>query len=117
MAGAVDAAKRVLAADEKVLYGIFGMIGGSGNFPPREFLNEFLMAGCDPCDQDARMDHWQPFALSPGEFDEIKAWWVYGHPNAVVSHLGVDCWDDWVSVILYPEDWGYPNGMPRPAEP
>ena len=52
MAGAVDAAKRVLAAGEAVLYGIFGVIGGSGYFPSLEFLNEFLMVGCDSCDQD-----------------------------------------------------------------
>src|SRR5262249_7930489 len=76
MVGAVDAAKQVLSADEAVLYGIFGIIGNSGYFPPREFLNEFLMVGSDPCDQDGRMGRWKPFALSPGEYDEVKAWWV-----------------------------------------
>lgn len=38
MAEAVDAAKRVLAADAAVLYGIFGVISGTAYFPPREFL-------------------------------------------------------------------------------
>ncbi len=117
MAGAVDAAKRVLAADEKMLYGIFGVIGGSGYFPPREFLNEFLMVGCDPCDQDARMDRWQPFALSPGDYDEVKTWWVSGHPGTVASDFGVESWNDWVQVILNPEDWGFSDGLPHPAEP
>jgi len=101
MAGAVDTAKLILEADEAVLYGIFG-VGRSGYFPPREFLNEFLMVGHDPCDQDRRMEGWQPFALSPGEYDEIKVWWVARHPRAVASDLGVGCWDDWVQVILGP---------------
>src|SRR5262245_16266178 len=57
----LDVAKQVLTADEQVLYGIFGHIGTSGYFPPYEFLNEFLMVGCDPCDQDGRMANWQPF--------------------------------------------------------
>ena len=39
MMGAVEGAKRVLKADEAVLYGIFGVIGASAYFPPREFLN------------------------------------------------------------------------------
>ena len=55
MAGAVETAKLVLEADEAVLYGIFGLIGASVYFPPRDFLNEFLMVGNDPCDQDGRM--------------------------------------------------------------
>jgi hypothetical protein len=117
MAGAVDTAKEVLEADTAVLYGIFGHIGGTGYFPPREFLNEFLMVGCDPCDQDRRMGHWRPFTLSPEQYDEIKIWWVGGHPGTVVSDLGVGSWNDWAQVILNPEDWGYPDGLPRPAEP
>jgi hypothetical protein len=117
MAGAVDAAKRVLTADEAVLYGIFGVIGGSGYFPPRQFLNEFLMAGCDPCDQDGRMGGWQPFTLSPGKYDDVKAWWMSGHLGAITSELGVESWNDWVQVILNPEDWGFPDALPRPAEP
>jgi hypothetical protein len=103
MAGEVQAAKAVLEADEAVLYGIFGVIGSSGYFPPRAFLNEFLMVGSDPCDQDERMDRWQPFMLAPSEYEEIKAWWVAGHRGAVTSDLGVQCWDDWVQMILHPE--------------
>jgi hypothetical protein len=37
MAGAVETAKRVLKADEAVLYGIFGVIGESGVFPSASF--------------------------------------------------------------------------------
>jgi hypothetical protein len=117
MARAVDAAKRVLAADEAVPYGIFGVVGRSGYFPPRDFLNEFLMVGSDPCDQDERMDDWQPFVLSPEEYDELKAWWVFGHPGSVASDLGVGSWNDWVQMILNPEGAGFPCGLPRPAEP
>jgi len=43
----LDTAKRVLAADEAVLFGIFGVIGSSGYFPPCGILNEFLMRGYD----------------------------------------------------------------------
>lgn len=117
MPGAVDSAKHILAVDEKVQYGIFGLIGGSGYFPPKEFLNEFLMVGCDPCDQDGRMSSWEPFALSHEEYDEVKAWWASAHPGTVASNLGVGCWQDWACVIISPEDWGFPDGLPRPAEP
>jgi hypothetical protein len=116
MAEAVDAAKRVLTSNEKVLYGIFGLIGGSGYFPPHEFLNEFLMLGSDPCDQDARMGHWQTFALSSDEYEEVKMWWISGHPGTMVSHLGVGCWNDWIQTILNPEDWGFPEGLPHSVE-
>ena len=100
MPGSLDAAKRVLAADETVRYGIFGVIGSSGYFPPREILNEFLLRGYDPCDQDGRMSGWQPFSLSPEEYCELKVWWATGHVGAVEHGLGADCWDDWVQEIL-----------------
>lgn len=45
----INYAKRVLDENTKVLYGIFGVISGSGYFPPLPFLNEFLMAGSDSC--------------------------------------------------------------------
>ena len=48
----IDHAKRVLEDNTNVLYGIFGIISGSGCFPPLLFLNEFFLAGSDPCDQD-----------------------------------------------------------------
>src|ERR1035437_3982398 len=75
----VDAAKRVLADDEAVLFGIFGVIGTSGYFPPSAFLNEFFMHGNDPCDQDGRMKEWTPFTLSPEEYREVFSWWVLSH--------------------------------------
>ena len=117
MPGVIDVATRVLTADEAVMYGIFGVIRLSGYFPPREFLNEVFMVGYDPCDQDGRMDGWEPFALSPGEYDEVKAWWVSRHLETVTSDLGVGSWNDWVQVILHPEDWGFPEGLPPPGEP
>ena len=100
MPGSVDTAKQVLTANEAVLYGIFGVIGSSGYFPPQTFLNEFLMVGYDPCDQDGRMGDWQPFAVSPEEYREIKAWWMAGHAGAVEDGLGADCWGDWVQEVL-----------------
>ena len=96
----VAAAKRVLAADEMVQYGIFGIIGASGFFPPRSFLNEFLLVGCDPCDQDGRMGSWRPFILSSEEYDEVKAWWTAKHPDAVENDLTAKSWSDWVQLVL-----------------
>jgi hypothetical protein len=100
MSGALDTAKRVLADDEAVLYGIFGVIGCSGYFPPRAFLNEFLKWGSDPCDQDGRISSWVPFALSPDEYNEVKAWWVAGHTGAIEDSLSAESWNDWVQEML-----------------
>jgi hypothetical protein len=96
----LDAAKQVLMADASVLYGIFGVIGSSGVFPPRKFLNEFLMQGHDPCDQDRRLAGWRPFDVSAEEYRELKEWWLAGHAGAVEDDLAVDGWDDWVQEIL-----------------
>ena len=100
----MDVAKRVLEANEAVLYGFFGMVAACGYFPPLNYVNEFFMLGNDPCDQDGRMGCWQPFALSPVEYDEIKARWATNHPATVESDLGACCWDDWVQEILSPKD-------------
>lgn len=96
----VCSAKRVLADNEDVLYGIFGIIGISNVFPPREFLNEFFAGGNDPCDQDSRMGTWHSFTVSQQEYLEIKNWWVTGHPGAIEDDLGVSNWDDWVQEVL-----------------
>ncbi len=98
--GSVELAKWVLVADEEVEFGIFGQIGYSGFFPPREFLNEFLMSGHDPCDQDGRMPAWTPFVVSPEEYAALKAWWTTLHAGAVEDDLGAACWGDWVQEIL-----------------
>ena len=100
MSTSVSAAKRVLAANEAVLYGIFGVIAASNLFPPQAFLNEFLAVGSDPCDQDSRMGSWHPFTVSPQEYLEVKAWWVAAHPGAVEDGLGAESWDDWVQEVL-----------------
>jgi len=113
----LEMARRVLAANEDVPFGIFGIISSCPYFPPRDFLNEFLMGGSDPCDQDGVIGGWLPFTVSPEEYRELLAWWQAAHPGAVASDLGVGCWDHWIQVILNPEDWGYPDGLPRPAEP
>jgi hypothetical protein len=99
-AGSVELAKWVLVADEEVQFGIFGHIAWSGFFPPRAFLNEFLMRGHDPCDQDGRMPAWPPIAVSPQEYAALKAWWVARHAGAVEDALGAACWGDWVQEIL-----------------
>lgn len=96
----INNAKRVLDENSKVLYGIFGIIDSSGYFPPLPFLNEFLIAGNDPCDQDGRMDRWHPFALTISEYEEVKAWWFASRPGTVESTLGSDCWSDWVQELL-----------------
>lgn len=96
----IDHAKRVLEDNTKVLYGIFGIISGSGYFPPLPFLNEFFLAGSDPCDQDGRMGRWRRFALTLSEYEVVKAWWIENNPNTIESQLGCECWNDWVQEIL-----------------
>ena len=96
----IDHAKRVLEDNTNVLYGIFGIISGSGYFPPLLFLNEFFLAGSDPCDQDGRMGRWRRFALTLSEYEVVKAWWIENNPNTIESQLGCDCWNDWVQEIL-----------------
>jgi hypothetical protein len=46
------------------------------------------------------MWEWHPFAVSPEEYRELKAWWVADHAGAVEDHLGTECWDDWLQEIL-----------------
>ncbi len=96
----LELAKKVLFENSKVLYGVFGVIEGSGYFPPRLFLNEFLMTGSDPCDQDGRMDRWTPFSLSVDEYLSLKDWWIDSHPNEIEDALGTDCWNDWVMEVF-----------------
>ncbi|WP_419963027.1 hypothetical protein [Pantoea vagans] len=96
----IDNARRVLEENTKVLYGIFGIIDVSGYFPPLPFLNEFFIAGSDPCDQDGRMRCWRPFTLTISEYKEVKAWWVSSRPGTVESPLNSECWSDWTQEIL-----------------
>ena len=100
MPEALEAAKRVLAANEAVRFGIFGVVGSSGVFPPRVFVNQFLARGSDPCDQDGRMGRWVPFAVPPDAYQPLLAWWTAGHPGAVEDGMGAACWDDWVQELL-----------------
>ena len=91
----VQRAVDVLSRNSKVQFGIFGVIDGSGVFPPREFLNAFLMGGSDPCDQDNRMDTWTPFELSEDEFKVVFSWWNIGRNRSVVDARDCDSWSDW----------------------
>ena len=100
MLSLLELAKNVLSENTKVLYGIFGVIESSGYFPPMAFLNEFLMVGHDPCDQDGRMDSWKPFSLSFDDYISLKKWWVANHPDAVEDSLGVDSWSDWALEVV-----------------
>lgn len=96
----ISKAKRVLDENTKVLYGIFGIIDGSGCFPPLPFLNEFFLVGSDPCDQDGRMGRWRPFILTIPEYEVVKAWWLEARPGTIEAQLGCECWSDWVQEIL-----------------
>ena len=100
MISSLEVAKKVLSENTEVPYGIFGRISCSGYFPPRDLLNEFLIHGSDPCDQDGRMDRWTPFLLSTEDYFILKKWWITNHPDTVEDSLGVDCWNDWVLEIL-----------------
>jgi hypothetical protein len=100
MKNPVDEAKRILIENSKVLYGIFGIVKGSGYFPPNEFLNQFLLKGSDPCDQDGRMKDWKPFALSSDNYLLVKEWWVRENPGTVEDSLGADDWMEWTLKIL-----------------
>jgi hypothetical protein len=108
-ADSVDIAKKVLTTS---LY--FRDIASSGYFPPRLFLNEFLMKGCHDWDQDRMTTDWTPFVLSPDEYHDVKTWWFADNPRSVESDFGAGGWDHWLHVILNPADWGFPNGLPRP---
>ncbi len=96
----VEKTKGILNENTTVLYGIFGIISDSGFFPTRKLLNEFLLKGNAPCDQDERMDHWKPFELKTKEYSEIKKWWIGLYPNAVESDLEQKSWEDWVQIII-----------------
>lgn len=93
-------ANAILLRDKHVMYGIFGLVAASGCFPPRPLLNEFLAQGCDPCDQDGRMESWPPFALSDAQYLLVSEQWIATHPGATVDALGVGCWADWASKII-----------------
>jgi hypothetical protein len=97
----IDLAKRVLLADTQIrTVGIFGAIAYSGYFPPRPFLNEFLMEGHDLCDQDERMESWKPFSLTAEEYCAVKAWWQSIHPDSVEDALESTCWHDWAVEVI-----------------
>ena len=100
MSNHIEKAKNVLTENSQVLYGIFGVVRGSGFFPPRLFLNEFLSAGSDPCDQDGRMASWVPFELTAEEYLEIKKWWVSLYPNTIEDALAQSSWQEWSVAII-----------------
>lgn len=102
---ALESAKLVLAANEAVQFGIFGVVGSSDVFPPREFLNQFFAVGGDPCDQDGRMFIWEPFSLSATEYAALLDWWLMKHSAVTENRLDADCWDSWIQNLfdrLYP---------------
>jgi len=96
----IEITKKILSENTKVQYGIFGFIASSSYFPPIFFLNEFLMCGSDPCDQDNRMENWDPYLLSSEDYVAVKEWWMSIYPEAVEDTLGVSCWNDWVVELL-----------------
>jgi hypothetical protein len=96
----VALAKKILIENTKVLYGIFGIIDTSAYFPPLVFLNEFFMVGNDPCDQDGRMECWNPFKLNEAEYSQVFLWWQSTRPESVVDNLNTADWSDWVQEIL-----------------
>lgn len=96
----VNKAISIIDENTKVLYGVFGIINGSGYFPPLDFLNEFFIRGSDPCDQDSRMGEWHPFSINADEYEEVKSWWMSFNEGAIESNLNCKCWDDWVQEIL-----------------
>jgi hypothetical protein len=98
---ATESARHVLAENAAVIHGIFGVIESSGVFPPREFLNAFLMLGYDPCDQDARMTPWRPFELTHQDYLDVKAWWLSTHPASVEDDLGATSWNEWTVAIIH----------------
>ncbi len=100
----VELAIKILKENSNVLYGVFGIIETTQYFPPKNFFNQFLEKGNDPCDQDGRMESWKPFNLNDIEYKEIKEWWLSKHPEVTVNSLGASSWNEWQSIILEKED-------------
>ena len=96
----LEIARNVLSQNEKVQFGIFGLIGQSEYFPPHSFLNEFFMIGYDPCDQDQRMAKWDAFELNFEEYEMIRQWWLSDHPAAIKTLADVNSWADWIQEII-----------------
>jgi hypothetical protein len=96
----LEKAKEVLLANTIVPYGVFGVIEGSGYFPPRFFLNEFFMSEYDPCDQDGRMGRWEAFSLSNEDYLILKQWWICRNPDTVEDSLSTNCWLEWVEKVF-----------------
>ena len=91
----------VISRNSQVRYGTFSIIDSSGVFPPREFLNTFLLGGSDPCDQDSTMKPWKPFELSVDEYEVVFGWWQSGHNASVVDSMECDSWGGWVAKLIH----------------
>lgn len=95
-----ELAKKLIMENSNVLYGIFGIVESSGYFPTHSLLNQFLMLGNDPCDQDCSMKSWKPFRLTDDEYSNILSWWLESHPGSQVSDLGVKSWHEWSYEVI-----------------
>ena len=84
----LDEAKRIATGGLS-----FQIVAESGLFPPRDVLNAFFNCGYDDENSDDVAEEgvlrWEPFALSPEEFDELCRWWREGHPEARTDGLSV----------------------------
>lgn len=61
------------------------------------------MGGSDPCDQDGRMESWEPFSFDVEGYLTVKKWWIEKYPRTVEDRLGVNSWDDWIQEIFEKE--------------
>lgn len=75
----------------------FRVVAGSGVFPPPDVLNAFLACGYDDVDDPEGVLRWEPFALTPAEYDQLVQWWKTRHPAAGTDRLAVGGADfsDW----------------------
>lgn len=96
----VEKAKYIISANVTYSYGLFRHVCDSGLFPPHAMMNEFLMIGHFPEDQDGLTGKWRPFTLSTEEYDKVKEWWVIEHPGSVEDGLGQRDWSSWIGEIL-----------------
>ncbi len=68
----------------------FKIIDGETYFPPLKVMNDFLIQGHDPADQDDLYPRWNPFEIDENTYRQLKLWWITDNPDAKEDWLGLN---------------------------